>query len=232
MAEGIAAASGERVSAGVHDDPDVPPAHDPVRAPKGWTWDRREKHWKPKVRGQVLTALRGSDRPARDEGRDEGQAAAGPGAGPAEGGADEPGEYRDPAPAWAGDSRDTRPIQTFSPSADQRADIRALVALAYTLPGETLPLLDPYCLGPLGEEETAKEVIGAVSDIICGSPRIARWAVGASGLMPWIKLGFALRPIAVAAFHHHVLRDVEVEIDREAREMTVTRRDWTMYTAA
>jgi hypothetical protein len=234
MAEGVAAAGGQRVDSGVHDDPDHAPAPDPVRAPKGWTWDRAGRHWKPKVRGPVLTALRGRDR------QDPGGPAAGPdpdgGAEPVPGDPGFPGfgvgDERDPDPAWAADGSETRPIVTFTVSAETRADIKALIALAYTIPGETLPLLDPYCFGPLGEEETARSVIGAVSDIVCGSPRVARWAASAAGLMPWIKLGMALKPVAVASFHHHVLKDVEVAVDRDAREMTVTKRDWTMYTAA
>lgn len=229
MAEGIAAASGQRIDSGVHDDPDHAPAPDPVKAPKGWTWDRSGRHWKPRVRGPVIAALRGHDRQAPAGRPDTAAAEPDPREQPGE-----PGDhdFRDPDPAWAAGDSETRPIETFSLTAADRADVKALIALAYTIPGETLPLLDPYCFGPLGEEETGTAIIGAVSDIVCGSPRVARWAVGAAGLMPWIKLGMALKPVAVAAFHHHVLRDIEVQVDREAREMTVTKHDWTMYTAA
>jgi len=128
--------------------------------------------------------------------------------------------------------RETRPIETFRVDAETRADIKALIALAYVPVGETLPLIDPYCFGPLGEAKTADGVISAVSDIVCGSPRVAAWAASAAGLMPWIKLAYALKPVAVNVLHHHVTKSVEVEVDREAREMTVTRRDYTMYSAA
>lgn len=238
MAEGIAAAGGQRVDSGVHDDPEHAPAPDPDRAPKGWTWDRTGRHWKPKVRGPVIAALRGRERQAPDA-RGTGDSSD-PGVRPdpgAEADGDPgfpgfPADERDPDPGWAGDGAGPQAAETFRVDRETRADIKALIALAYTIPGETLPLLDPYCFGPLAEEETGTAIISAVSDIVCGSPRVARWAASAAGLMPWIKLGMALKPVAVASFHHHVLKDIEVEIDRETREINVTKHDWTMFTAA
>lgn len=227
MPEG--AAVGGRVVAGpAYDDPNSEPPPDPVLAPKGWTWDRTERHWRAKQRGPVLA-------PVPDAGDD---GAAGPGgAGPGLQQRDDSGdegaagfEGRDPDPGW---SSETRPIETFRLDAAGRADVKALVALCYTVPGEVLPLADPYCFGPLGERETATGVIDAVTDIVCASPRAAKWAVSAGGLMPWLKLAKALQPVAVGAFHHHVVHDVETKVDREARTVTVTKRDWsTQFPAA
>lgn len=227
MAEGVAAGAAV-VGDGVHDDPDHPPAPDPVAAPRGWTWDRPGKHWRPRQRGPVIAQ---QQEPTWDDHRralaeqigqrpgDEDQGAA-----PA----------ADPEPGWQqqGGGQVVEPVRVFQLDAEARKDIKALVALCYTVPGEALPLLDPYCFGPLAEPGTANDVITAVSDIVCGSPRVARWAASASGLMPWLKLALALKPVAIAALHHHVLRDVDVEFDRDSRTMTVSKADWQQYPAA
>lgn len=219
MAEGVASASGTVVAEGVYDDREHPPPPDPVKAPKGWTWDRKEQFWKPRLRGPALVQQPG---PAahQDPLPDDSSA-------PAD---ERPG--RDPDPGWARDTVPAGPAEQWELTAADRADIKALIALAYTLPAESLPLLDPYCFGPLGERKTGENIIDAVSDIVCGSPRVARWAASASGLMPWLKLSIALKPVAVAALHHHILRDVEVELDRAAKTMTVAKRDWAKYSAA
>lgn len=209
------------MAAAVHDDPERPPEPAPG-AEKGWTWSRTEHRWQPKRRGPVLW------QPGQQQGelrQPEGIVVNPPELAPPDG-------YelrRDPDPGW---QTETRPIETFQLTADTRADIRALIALAYTVPGEALPLLDPYCFGPLADKDTGTGIIDAVSDIVCGSPRIAKWAASASGLMPWIKLGKALSPVLVAVFHHHVLKDIETKVDRKAKTVEVTKRDWSEYTAA
>lgn len=219
MAEGVASAGGAVVAEGVYDNRDSPPPPDPVRAPKGWTWDRGEQHWKPRLRGPVLPQQgQQQDQPPAADAEDTG------------GGAGR--QQQDPDPGWMRPGADQQPDgDQWSLTDTDRKDIKALIALAYTLPSEALPLLDPYCFEPLQEKDTAEGVISAVSDIVCGSPRVARWAASAAGLMPWIKLGIALKPIAIASLHHHVLRDVEVELDRENKTMLVTKRDWSMFKA-
>ena len=252
MAEGIAI-RGKVTGTGVHDDPDSKPAPS-AEAPKDWTWHRTKKTWVPRVRGPVLWQP-GSDPKAEaadvnaragitPEKPERGMGILGrlhakpadpePDAQPSADNAQPENEGRDPDPGWM-DDRDRKivPIRTWQGvDKETRADIRALIALGYTIPGETLPLLDPYCFGPLADDQTAVGVIDAVTDIVCGSPRIAAWAASAAGLMPWIQLGKALQPVAVAAFRHHIVKTVEVEIDREAREMVVTKRDYSQYTAA
>lgn len=231
MAEGVSS-SGAVVDTGTYDDPEHPPAPDPQLAPKGWTWKRDARQWVPKVRGPLLAVAEPDLRQqvtqwvgahaAAAMPLDEDQA---PGADPG------PGWQRDdPAP---GPGAELRAIETFQLDRETRADIKALVALAYTVPSEALPLMDPYCFGPLAEKDTANGVIDAVSDIVCQSPKVARWAASASGLMPWIKLGKALQPVAVAAWHHHVVKDVEVtDVDRKAKTMKVKEHDWSQYPAA
>jgi hypothetical protein len=209
MAEGIATAGG--ALSAVHDDPDRPPEAT-ADAPRGWTWNRKERSWKPRVRGPLVYDAQPSA-PADEAPQDD------------------PESYGpDPAPSWASDP--APPGEKWEIDSEARADIKALVALAYTVPAETLPLLDPYCFGPLDEKKTANGVIDAVSDIVCGSPRVAKWAVSASGLMPWIKLGVALKPIGVNVLHHHITKSVEVEIDRDSKTMQITHNDWAQYPAA
>lgn len=205
--------------AAVHDNRAIEPEPS-AEAPRGWTWNRTARNWQPKVRGPVL--WRGEELP-------------GP-TGPAAGSGDVQdtglfsGSTPDPEPGWMNDP--APPADKFRPSAEQKADIKALIALLYTVPAETLPLADPYCFGPLQEKQTATGVIDAVADIVSASPRVARWAVSSSGLVPWVKLAIALKPIGVNVLHHHITKRVEVEVDREAREMVVTERDWSMYSAA
>ncbi len=203
--------------AAVHDNREHEPAPS-AEAPRGWTWNRTARSWKPKVRGPVLWEGHTDSPP---EGLHLMQDTEGFG-----GSAPEP----DPEPSWA--SEPGKPDEKFTVTAEVRADVKALVALCYTVPAETLPLVDPYCFGPLGERKTATGIIDAVSDIVCASPRVAHWAQSANGLMPWIKLAFALKPVAVNVLHHHITHSVEVEIDREKREMTVTERDYSQFTAA
>jgi hypothetical protein len=218
MAEGFTSATGATGS-GVHDNREVEP-EPTADAPRGWTWNRQTRNWKPKVRGKILF---------------EGHEDAAPDA-VYEGVAGDPGDYADdgyepdPEPSW---TQDPAPAaEQFRPSASDRKDIKALIALIYTVPAETLPLADPYCFGPLAERETATGVIDAVADIVSASPKVAKWAVSASGLMPWVKLAIALKPIAVNVLHHHITHSVEVEVDRENRTMDITQRDFSIYSAA
>jgi hypothetical protein len=214
MPEGVAAADGTVIGQAVYDDQDQAPPPGPG-AEKGWTWSRTSRRWQPRQRGPVLW----DEGPRADDGGPDDTEAAATGE----------LQQRDPAPGW---QSETRPIETFQVTTEVRADVKALIALAYTVPGETLPLLDPYCFGPLADKQTGTGIIDAVTDIVCGSPRVAKWAASASGLMPWIKLGMALKPVMVAAFHHHVLKDVKTKVDRKAKTVEITQQDWSQYSAA
>lgn len=210
-------ADGETTGTAVHDNREHEPAPS-AEAPRGWTWNRAARRWQPKVRGRVVWEAHADAPPEQlhEGGVQDNEGYAGSTADP------EPGWISEPAP----------PAEQYRPSAADRADIKALVALLYTVPAETLPLVDPYCFGPLSQKQTTNGVVDAVTDIVSGSPRIAKWAVSASGLMPWVKLAIALKPIGVNVLHHHITHKVDVEVDRENHEMIVTERDWSQYSAA
>jgi hypothetical protein len=217
MAEGFVSADGTAGIA-VHDNREIEPAPS-AEAPRGWTWNRQARSWKPKVRGRILW-FEGNTGSPPDAVRDDMQDTDG-----------FTGSTPDPGPSWM-DEPAPPAVDKFQPDPRQRADIKALIALLYTVPAETLPLADPYCFAPLQERDTATGVIDAVADIVSASPTVAKWAVSASGLMPWVKLAIALKPIAVNVLHHHITHSVEVEVDREKREMTVTENNWSQYSAA
>lgn len=203
--------------AAVHDNREHEPPPS-AEAPRGWTWNRPARSWKPKVRGPILWQDSGST-PADDEsGTDVQDTGVFTGSTP------------DPGPSWADDP--APPAEEFVPSASERKDIKALIALGYLPLAETLPALDPYCFGPLQEPKTANGIIDAVADIVADSPKVAKWAVSATGLMPWIKLAHALKPVAMNFVHHHITHSAEVEKDPETGELTVMETDWAQYSAA
>lgn len=215
MAEGFVTASGAS-GAAVHDNREHEPAPS-AEAPRGWTWNRAARSWRPKVRGVVLWHDDGA--PA-DDGDDESS--------PQVTGAFS-GSTPDPEPGWMSDPAPQ--AEKHAVSASDRADIKALIALAYLPLSEGLSTLDPFCFGVLTERKTATGVIDAVADIVAASPRVSQWALSATGLSPWIKLAVALRPVASNFVAHHVTRRVEVEKEEDGT-ITVTERDFSMFTAA
>lgn len=220
MAEGVADASGMIRDSGVGADGRPPePAPDPVLAPKGWAWDRKAKDWVPRKRAAPGTTGEG-DEPAGAPSQQQYE--------PGEF-VNAPGAEGDPAPGWQQPGAEYEPEPVVI-TADDRKEIHALVALLYAVPAELLAVADPYCFEPLGERKTAGDITAAVTDIVCQSPKVARWAASAAGLRPWIKLAVALKPIGLGVLHHHILRDVVVELDRENRTMDVQQQQWSeMY---
>lgn len=224
MPEGVAASSGQVVSDGVHDDPERAPAPDPVKAPKGWTWNRSARRWAPKVRGPVLAP------PEPQYGPEEGQQEYVQDCLDGE----EPGEWeqrRDPDPAWGQpEGAETRKVaEKIVLSEEDKKNAKAFIALLYGPLAETLYQLDPYCFEPL--DKNASGVIDAINDCVLASPKVAKM-VSNGFLVPYIKLANALFPIAKNVAHHHVLKTVKVDLDRENRTMTVAKADWSQYKAA
>lgn len=140
----------------------------------------------------------------------------------------------DPAPAWQTEANDA-PV---SPSSSEKAalalktEVSSWIALAYSIPVDTLATIDPFCFGALQEPETAHNVVDALSDIVMGSPRVAEWIGSHMGLAPYIKLGVALKPVIINGWRHHVTHSVQVEVDRENMTYAVQQRDYSQYPAA
>lgn len=208
-------------------------------------WDAKERNWRPKkTRGRVPNDQARGRSPRKKQSGSKGprQVARQPLAvAPDPVDADvleqllaEEAEQYDPPPAWQEEPGETPAAAAAGPGPGDtmRADIKALIALTFTIPTEPLALLDPYCFGALTEDDTAAGVVDALTDIVCASPKVAAWAASAVGLRPWIKLGIALKPVAVSAVKHHFTRSVEVAVDREAMTYTVKKRDYSEYTAA
>jgi hypothetical protein len=217
MAEGVADSRGNIAGGGLGEEGRPPePAADPIKAPKGWTWDRRGHEWVPRKRAAPSAA--GQDGSGN-----------GPGAAPPDG--DQAAEQAggDPPPAWQRDevqdaAADAAP--PFELTGDDRADVQALIALLYAPIAEPLAEVDPYCFGSLAEAGTVEDMTGAITDIVARSERISKWALSATGLMPWVKIATILRPVGVAVWRHHIVHSVEVDLDREARTMNVRAREW------
>lgn len=149
---------------------------------------------------------------------------------------EQPNPEHDPAAAWQ-EQPGEAPVEQrddlgAAAATAMRNDVRALIALVYSLPADSLATIDPYCFGPLQDEPTAVGVVDSLTEIVMGSPKIATWVTSATGLMPWIKLGAALKPVAVNAWRHHVTHSVEVTVDRDAMTYSVERRDYSAYPAA
>lgn len=218
MAEGVADSRGQIAGGGIGDEGRPPePAADPIKAPKGWTWDRRGREWVPRKRAAPSAA-----------GPDE--SGNGPGAAPASDG-DQAAEQAggDPPPAWQRDDVQQQAAEqapAFELTGDDRADVQALIALLYEPIVEPLAEFDPYCFGTLAEAGTVEDMTGAITDIVARSERISKWALSATGLMPWVKIATILRPVTMAAWRHHVVHSVQVELDREKRTMNVKAREW------
>jgi len=114
-------------------------------------------------------------------------------------------------------------------SAEDRKNTKAFVALLYGPVADTLYTLDPYCFGEL--DSNASGIIDAINDCVLASPKVAQMVAHGS-LVPYIKLAQVLWPVAKLAVHHHVLKDVETEVDRENKTVTVRKQDWSIYSAA
>jgi hypothetical protein len=184
---------------------DEEPEPDPETAPYGWTRDKKAPSgWRPKKRPG-----RGGRKRAPDE---EGQA--------------DDGE-RDPEPSW----HERLPKgRSFQASPEQQADVAAMLALFYSLPGDFLMQVDPYCFGALNANFQA--VVDATVPIICRSENLVRFATGGSGMILWIQLMAAIKPIAVAVFQHHVIHSVELLENEETGEVVVSHTDFSAYSAS
>jgi hypothetical protein len=191
---------GEQVDVGVdgkQSKPEPPP--DPVRAPKGWRWDRNTKEWVPRQRAA----------------KDEGDVAD-----------DEPAATR-PDSAWAtgpdgverrdgGDRGDPDNPDYTELTEEERNDIEAILEFA-TAPARLFALKDPYC-GQVIDDNW--DLIRERSlPIIARSPKLVEWMTRAGGARDWVLFGAALYPVGKAVFQHHITKSVHDEGDDDGDEL-------------
>lgn len=206
MPEGTAA-GGIVTGGAVHDDPDRPPEPS-AEAPRGWTWNRADRAWKPKVRGQVLWS---ADGPGGAGGTDAGSEAGDSGPVTPPGG-------RDPAPAWHREDRALAPAEAgkipFEKVPQQvKDDIAGLMGLVGTPILGILQHADPYCGGALAE--CFEPAVDATLPLICRSSKIVRYfAEDKSDWLTWGKVALAFSPLLRAVAEHHVFRSVEIVRDK------------------
>lgn len=214
MPEGVAVAGGGPVVSGaVHDDPGAAPAPGPD-APKGWTWNRSDRAWRPKQRGPVVWQPGASE-----PGPDVPPAAADLG--------------KDPAPGWMADelggqgdelgaARAERRVKFSEVPAQVKADAASFAALVGAPVLALARTVDPYCGAVLADNFS--EILDASLPIICRSERVVRFFTSEdSDWLLWLKLAMTLGPVAQAIAAHHVFHAVSVVRDPESGAVTIVR---------
>lgn len=203
---------GGKIAGAVHDDPDSQPAPS-EEAPRGWTWNRGSRSWKPKVRGPILWDGAGAEVPA------DGPAAKAPQE-------REPEVDRDPGPRWVAEEKDApagaRVKYEDIPKA-VKDDIAGLGGLVATPILALVKSVDPYCGGALAD--SFGDVMDATLPLICRSEKIVRYfSEDTADWLLWGKLALALAPVGRAIAEHHIFRSVEVRRDEKTGQVMVLRR--------
>ena len=236
---------------------DEPPADDPVKAPYGWMKDKKTGKWRPrkswggagrngrKVAGQpggattpdgLARKTTARKRPAKGR-SSEPLRMVEPLAEDDAGSSQEDDDLSpflgaDPAPSWHDDDAPNLPVSPDDGKTDLRTEVESWIALGWSLPADVLATIDPYCFGPLVDDQTGPLIVSCFADIAMQSPKVAAFIADKAGLMPYIKLGFAFKPVVANAWRHHISKKVEVEVDREQMTYTVTPKDYSQYPAA
>lgn len=191
---------GERVDAGVDERqgrPEPPP--DPVRAPKGWRWDRSAKDWVARQRAAVA-GEETSDETERPPRTDSAWAT----------GLD--GRERHEGVEVRGDDDDSGYVPLTD---EQRVDVEAILELFFQPLLTGLAMRDPYCGGELLEHwDRIRE---KSLPLIARSPAVVEWMTKAGGAMDWLAFAAALQPVATAVWRHHVSHSVVLDDDGHAQ---------------
>jgi hypothetical protein len=194
MAEGVAA-GGKVIAGPALDDRDHEPAPDPVLAPHGYTWDRKEMRWRPK-----------KTRGARRAPDPEPDAATAPDR-----------EGKDPDPGWMRDEGGKPDDGRKKPRIEDvpKDVVNDMAGLAGLIGAPVLAMLqsaDPYCGGALAA--SYESVINACLPLMCRSEKLVAYFSGdKSDWLLWGKLAMALAPVGRAIIEHHVVRSVQVVKD-------------------
>lgn len=225
MPEGVAVA-GQVTAGGVHDDPDAPPPAS-QHAPKGWTWDRGSKSWKPRQRGPQVWQPGADSHPYPPTAPGGVAAAVMNQFGQQEQFPHDPpaGDPRDPAPSWmAEDAKEpaAAPLRLEDVPQAVKDDIAGLAGLVATPILAMLASVDPYCGGAL--KDAFGDVLDATLPVICRSERIVRYFTeDTADWLLWGKIALALGPVGKAVAEHHIFRTVQVSRDPATGQVTILR---------
>lgn len=107
-------------------------------------------------------------------------------------------------------------------TAAQRKTVKDGCELMLTALAGTWALRDPHCGG--AALDAADPVAARLVPIICRNPRWLEWFTEGDGLMDYLGLAIALRPVASAVWGHHVTGKAGREVEQDAA-------DYAAYTA-
>jgi hypothetical protein len=115
-------------------------------------------------------------------------------------------------PGWAGKESGRRP-RAAKPAPPKltreiRGDIEGKLTLLLSGPVSILAAVDPVCGG--AAVENLDLVVRKAVPLICQSPAAVAWFTKGTTFLLWLDLVWALQPIAVAAYSHHVAGTVMV----------------------
>lgn len=208
MPEGLLTDAG--VTGGVHDDPDHAPEPGPD-APRGWTWQRKDRKWAPRQRGPIIWRVDSDGQATRDDGTGDPDASARNAA----------GDQRDPDPSWLRDDKqqDSASGEKLkwqdipSEAKDNAASLAGMLGMPLLAFAQAV---DPYCGSALASQY--ENIIDHTLPLILRSKRAVNFFTSKdSDWLLWFGLIQSLWPVATAVFKHHVVRTVEVVRDEQGR---------------
>jgi len=89
----------------------------------------------------------------------------------------------------------------------QQRDIEGQVALVLTFVSMLWAAADPICAEPLAEN--ADKIVEKTLPIICKSPRVVQFMLANGGLLDWVGLAIALKPVFQTVVKHHVFHSID-----------------------
>lgn len=214
MPEGLLTDAG--VTGGVHDDPDHAPGPS-ADAPRGWTWQRKDRKWAPRQRGPILWHESGPVGDSSALGSDGRQAGSSPGAATGDG----PGHQSDPDPSWLRDDKQQDSVTSEklkwedipSEAKDNAASLAGMLGMPLLAFAQAV---DPYCGSALASQY--ENIIDHTLPLILRSKKAVNFFTSKdSDWLLWFGLIQSLWPVATAVFKHHVVRTVEVVRDERGR---------------
>ena len=88
----------------------------------------------------------------------------------------------------------------------QKEDIEGQVGLVLTFASMLWAAADPICAGAVAEN--ADQICEKMIPIICKSPRVVQFMLSNGGLLDWLGLAIALKPVVQTALQHHIFHSI------------------------